>query len=441
MKNVNNAFKLSVLALAIAAVTACSSDYSSSKNPAKQINQPKLTQPTKKAESPKPAAPKAEQPKAETPKPAAPKAEQPKAEAPKPATPKAEAPKPAAPKVDLAKERAKLEENPNTDGKWRVLIGGGVDADRVKIHTPEKRSFEYKDFYTNDNGVVKFDTREMPDVDLSNYEINPQKVQKIADKDNPYPAGVDGYVVNQRYSSYAVWNELPNVQKNPEFYRVSSYSTQYCCTYSNYGAIVTKGRSRFESQSENYVYGGNSPAPIFKDGGSATYKGNVLATNTRNGGFFREDFTTSVKNQPELVNAKPYTQVPADGKIGELTLNADFAKQEINGSIQFLDNAKIDNAVINTGKIDVRDSTFEARLASDSKVLPTKRDFDQHRQGFIKGEFVGPNAEEIVGTGRYENYEDTLRRGEQDYHYKAGYDFIFGATREGEYSMPAVESK
>ncbi|WP_439240450.1 transferrin-binding protein-like solute binding protein [Lonepinella sp. BR2474] len=329
---------------------------------------------------------------------------------------------------DAKLAREQLEKNAHNDGKWRIIIPNtyagsglrnGANTNVTKdIYNPYSiNGLSSSHYYRTEDGSVRSKYTTLSDMDLSKEEINPNKVQKLSATDNPNLDFTDVYFVNQKYSSYAAWDNAPNRKEFPK----------HATDYRSGGAVIAKyasvGNYTTSSRRADSAY--DKPAQIVVDGGSATYKGKVLAGYA---GYTASTFKGS--------------DIPTDHQIGELTLNADFKKQSVSGTITSFDTKKMDNAILQSAEIndDAEGLNFRGKITSDSKVLPTASNFRYYNeQGTYQGTFVGPNAEEVVGKGSYTNYEETIRPDKNDYQQKARVEFVFGATREGEYSLPATK--
>ncbi|MCK3656996.1 hypothetical protein A4G19_15145 [Pasteurellaceae bacterium Macca] len=337
-------------------------------------------------------------------------------------------------KQQVIEERAALEKNLHNEGKWRVLLpqgaGGFYDTQSGQnpkiindIYQPYRGGYgrEYNKYFKNDNGVLKSVRRATPDFDLSGYEINPNKIQHLQPNSDTADAldVLDVVFVNQKYSSYAVWDN----SKEPKYINTPAGQGNLEFLQGGY-AIVAK-----EDLRKGFEISVNK----------ATYKGKVLDSEH----YARIGRVGYYVTPEDYVSFKKKAVIPKDRYLGDLVLNADFQNQKVSGEIKSFDTKVMDNALLTETKIKSTNQGqlfFEGKVTSDSKLLPTKLDFNKN-QGWYEGRFVGPDGEEVVGKGYFNNYEDKLRPNESDYRLKTGRDFIFGGTREGNYSYPAVEKK
>ncbi|WP_439240533.1 transferrin-binding protein-like solute binding protein [Lonepinella sp. BR2474] len=424
----NQTFKITALAAFVGlTLTACGSSNKDDNTKNTQPNtQTQLTQQS----SDKAKADAAAKAKADAEAAAKEKAE--KEEAAKKAKESAEAAKKAEQDAKLAREQ--LEKNAHHDGNWRIILSNTAQAGYLidgnntsvikDIYVPYSiHNMDRGYYYKNEEGGTSYGNRIVNDIDLSKTEINPNKVQKLSATDNLDAYRMDVYVVNQKYSSYASWDNGPNHKAFPDSTKYELGGAQVTAKYASIGNYsIYPSSNRAESAYDK-------PAQIVVDGGSATYKGKILAGDLYFYGS-REDLKLNDSN------------MPTDHQLGELTLNADFKKQSVSGTITSFDTKKMDNAILHSAEIEDRYDglQFSGKITSDSKVLPTANDFrDYDDQGTYQGTFIGPNAEEVVGQGHYVNYDDTLHTGDSYYKQKAQVNFVFGATREGEYSLPATK--
>ncbi|WP_439243730.1 transferrin-binding protein-like solute binding protein [Lonepinella sp. BR2474] len=327
--------------------------------------------------------------------------------------------------------RAQIEKNDRSDKKWRVLLFSNIsDPNRAIYKIPQSwftDPHSYRHFYTED-GYVLFHSQPTPNIDVSHYEINPQKIQHVAKEDNPDPTNLDIIFVNQKYSSYAVWDNSP-VFTNKDFSKA---------TYREGMAVGTTAVAKNATRPNNKIaYSGEYLAPQSSDivtkGQTAVYQGNVLSSRNR---YKKEDYD---------LHKNTYPDVPQDRKIGNIELVADFGKQNISGKITSYDTKKMDNAILQDTKIEHKSDTirFSGKIIADNQTLRNKQSFADFLSGNLNdegqyyGTFVGPNAEEILGGGEYKNYSENPTNGNRYYPLKNRHDFIFGATREGNYSYPA----
>lgn len=374
MNTITNLFKASALAAAIASLAACGSTGSGADLDTGSSNKP--TPAPQPAPTPQPAP-------APTPKPT-------------PTPPKQDKPAP--------ETRAQIEKNLHNNGKWRVLI----NSDNIHHYTWETDLNNDDPIYPNiytPYGTGSTHKLLYP-VDLSSYEINPNKVQQIHNADNDKTFSF----VNQKYSSYARWS-----QKDDYFggtLAVAKAKTHVIPEQQRQDALKQLADNPIHNLGKTAVL--PVPAsPFVLSGGKATYVGKVLASNN---GFL------GITEQ----------KMPKNYHVGNLSLNLDFKKQTAEGKIDVLNSKKDSIKLHNTQIRGMSDaSSYDASLRRESGLwFKGKTSVGTKYTGNYEAAVVGPNAEEVVGTGNIDARDSSN-----------GYSFIFGGTREGKYSMPATKSK
>ncbi|WP_439241567.1 hypothetical protein [Lonepinella sp. BR2474] len=283
--------------------------------------------------------------------------------------------------------RKELETDADGQGIWRVLDISFKLNKQERLDALSKKS---RDVF-----------------DLSIFPIDTQQVQQYGED--------DFYFVNQTYSSYVT------------FHFGSGSGANYALKYESVG----------NNYNQNSIYA--KRADIIKKGEKATYHGKVLSWTPRgNSSLSINSHVTDlngnvieVKNyvmKLSGLNLHDYENLPKNRLIGEVRLQVNFATHEVSGEIISFNEEKMDSAILQPTQYQDGKDKLEFRGKVTRKDPITNQELDQ---GFFKGSFKGPNAEEFVGSGVYSDYQEVKTEdGKTEYKLKAAHAFVFGGTRE-----------
>lgn len=288
-----------------------------------------------------------------------------------------------APKWRISYEKNR--ENVNFKGRSDFYIdGNGTRFDNVEFYDyqPESRK-------KNNNEPVLKNGR----LDFSTYEINPNKVQTLADSDNPDPKNLKVVFVNLRNATLMStdnYSEPVDNQGNRKPYIGSYY---YSTRLAGVHLEESDSISNDVRASSNYL----SAKP------TATYTGKVLG-----------EYATA---------------------WGNLKLVADFKTDKVSGQLIKADKSATYDLVETDIKTNGNSSEFLGKVITDKRFVDK---IGSGEQGKYQGSFLGENAEEVVGSAKFTDYRYDKDGVAQNYKQTK---VLFGGSREPASNFPIAGEK